>query len=273
MQERRATVRTTYCRRTEYCPSEDLIPRDGRIVNLSERGLGLWTGEAHPQGERMTVSFSIPGEDEPVTLTGVVRWSEAGPSRRWYPVGLEWFPLEETIRYRLRTFLSDSAQPVGGSATRQGLIQRVSVVFGVFAGFGIALWVGVLQQENRQLATAIEQRNAMIRQLEHREQLWDELTSAKTSLVRSTQDVAQLDQQVGELVQTMGQLNQQVGRFRPLPSARPAPMDPATRQILGLEPPAANVERLVTTFPQLPLVVREALESRLASSRQEERHQ
>ena len=102
MQERRSTIRIEYPARAQYCPSEDLIPRDGRMTNLSERGANLLARETHRLGERITVSFPLPEEEEPLTVTGVVRWSDPTAQRgRWHATGIEWLPLGETASHRL----------------------------------------------------------------------------------------------------------------------------------------------------------------------------
>ncbi len=90
MQERRTTIRIGQQCRTQYCSSEDLLPRDGRITDLSERGVGLLVREAHRIGEVLTVGFSLPGDRTTLTATGVVRWSNPPQKGRWYPVGLDW---------------------------------------------------------------------------------------------------------------------------------------------------------------------------------------
>lgn len=190
MDERRRTVRAAYGVSVQYCPSRELLPRDGRLINLSERGAGLLVGESHPLGEQVTVRVPLPGEEHLLTLTGAIRWSTPQSLfRRHHAVGLEWFPLEETARHRLRTFLDDRAP----SLMRRSLLRRVGALTGL-AGVGIAGWMVVsVSRENRQLVTALEQRHAIMRQLEAEERrslaemtrLHEEVRFLETSVVHS----------------------------------------------------------------------------------------
>ena len=106
MQERRTTVRCECLERARYRSDNDPTLREGRLTTVTERGLGLLAHEPHRVGEQLTLSFMLPGEDETVTTTGVVRWvSQTTDQKRWYLLGLEWLALEETTRFRLDTFL------------------------------------------------------------------------------------------------------------------------------------------------------------------------
>src|SRR3989338_4726715 len=149
MQERRTTIRVDRLCRAQYCPADDLIPRDGRLTNLSERGAGLLAHETHRLGARLTVSFSLPEEEEPLTATGVVHWSDARARHgQWYPLGLEWLPMEETARHRLYTFLSRRTQDrplhVSGeqilSLDFHPVLRRIALFLSALLLAGFALW-------------------------------------------------------------------------------------------------------------------------------------
>src|SRR3989338_9581565 len=106
MEERRSTVRVGHSCRAQCCPADDLLPQEGRVLNLSERGVGLLTREPRRVGERMAVNIPLPGEEGLVTASGIVQWSGSPIQRgRWHPTGLEWLPLEETAFHRLESFL------------------------------------------------------------------------------------------------------------------------------------------------------------------------
>ncbi len=77
MQERRTTVRKALYTRTQYCPSEDLELRDGRIADVSERGAGVLMREKHRGGGLVTGGFSLPGDEDTLTAAGIVL--EDGP--------------------------------------------------------------------------------------------------------------------------------------------------------------------------------------------------
>lgn len=218
MQERRATLRLPHKTRTPYCPAEDFLPREGQLLNLSERGAGLLARKAHHAGERITLSVLLPGEDrEPVIATGVVRW--CGPSRsrgRWWPVGLEWLPMEEPARHRLRHFLSTTGAtaPADAPAKRTGLdaVTRYTLIsLGAVAVVLAVLWVLVLQAHNQQLQAVAEQRQAVIAALEHRERrLSTALNTAKRHLEETSGEIARVDQYAVVLTQAMGQLQDRV---------------------------------------------------------------
>ncbi len=226
MQERRTTVRVAYHARAQYCSSDDFRPRDGLLVNLGARGAGLLAREAQREGNRVTLSFALPGARETLTATGLVRWSGPPTQRhRWHPVGLEWLPLEDTARHRLHDFLPTQTREAaeGGSnrrlrgrgATRQQsgwwTVLWVSLLIGGVGVVGL-LW---LSQENRQLESALQQRDVMIGQLERQEgQLRTELGATKEHLALTTSEVAQLDQQANYLGGEVQRLSQDVERFQ-----------------------------------------------------------
>lgn len=174
MDERRTILRIAYHAPIQYLPSQDLLPHGGRLVDISERGAGVVVSEPYRFGEQLTISIPLPGEEEPLTVTGAVRWS--APQRRVgrrYAVGLEWFPLGETARHRLRTFLTDRLP----EAMRRSLVYRTGMLIGL-VGAVMTGWILLsVYRENRQLISSLEQRRAIIQQLEDQErQSLEEMT-------------------------------------------------------------------------------------------------
>lgn len=176
MQERRTTVRCPCPGNAQYCAEDGGSPRDGRIVDVSERGLGVLLRESHNIGERLTVSFTLPGENQSITTTGTVCWSHEAPNRRrWHAVGLEWLPLQETDRFRVDTFLRERA-PAPSSTGRQSLSpSRKNVpsipweavgILGLISACVLLLLSVILQLENSQLGDMVHRRNALITRMD-----------------------------------------------------------------------------------------------------------
>lgn len=282
MQERRATTRCPYGARIQYCTSEDLLPRDGRITTISERGAGLLARESLREGDRVTLSVSLSGNGEPLTATGVVRWSGT-PSGwgRWRAAGLEWLPLEETSRNRLYQFLSDEAKTA--SAQRSRVVARAPrakgarkrwLLVGVLLGIAVAAFAYIefqsLQQQNRQLAMAVGDRETIIRQrdtvityLGHTgAQLQQELAVSQTRLAATAEEVARLDQRANLLTGEVQQLTQDVERFQQSYVQTREDRDALMQRVLDLELERAHLAQRLKSVPELRQAIHEAIETR-----------
>ena len=278
MQERRTTIRVDRLSRAQYCPADDLIPRDGRLTNLSERGAGLLAHETHRLGARLTVSLSLPEEEEPLTATGVVHWSDARLRQgHWYPLGLEWLPMEETARHRLHTFLSRRApsRPLRLSGEKilglnlQPLLVRTALVLGALLVAGFAVWVFSLAQKNRALGEAVEQRNAIIRHVEQREQRLEQaLAEAAAQLTAVSQAAAQFGRQTSELETEVGRLNGEVERFQDSYVRIREERKQLIQQVLELEQERTGLAKRLSSIPELRRAIREAVEARRSLQRQ-----
>ena len=230
MQERRTTVRVSYPCRAQYCAAEDLLPRDGRLINVSERGAGLLAREARKAGEQVTVSFSLPGATDSLTATGVVRWSAPSAKGKWHALGMEWLPLEEGTRNRLHEFLYPQPVPPGAPVLPAGYKdgQRKNISWWLWAVVLVALaiiaavWVRSFQQEKQRLEHGLQQRNTVITVLQEREQrmaqreawLRQELVTAKTHLAIASGEMTQLDMQAQSLSADAHRLRQEVDLFQ-----------------------------------------------------------
>ena len=219
MQERRTTLRVPVRGRTQYCPAEDFLPRDGQLMNLSERGAGLMAKKAHQVGERITLSVQLPGESaDPMIATGVVRWCGSSRSRgRWWPMGLEWLPMEEATRHRLHRFLyaaanrPQAARPAPRGAAADPAVRYTLIGLGTFAATLAALGVLALHRHNQELQAVAAQRQAVIAQLQRREaSLTGQLTDARQHPEETTGEVARLDQYAIALSGAMERLRQDV---------------------------------------------------------------
>ncbi len=269
MQERRTTIRYECSARAQYCPEVDFTPRDGRLTTLSERGLGLLAREPRQPGERLTVSFTLPGEDEAVTMTGIVRWANgATPRTRWYPLGLEWLPLEETTRFRLETFLRNHSAAVSPhtstGSTPWGTwwsLRRVqwSTVALLSMGTAVVLLASIflLQQENTQLADAVHRRNLgmlELRQAEASVRRALEMTTGR--LAEASSAVAILERESGEVQGEMDRLTQEVEQFQAAYATLRERHEGLTRQIMDLEQARARMVRGASPTPLLRQAIR-----------------
>ena len=276
MQERRATIRVSYPCRAHYCPSNDLLPRDGHLVNISERGAGLLTRETHRTGERITVSFALPGEDEPVTATGVVRWANpSGRQNRWQPHGLEWLPLEETARHRLSAFVNDRAKASPGQrvptlararatgVSVEWIVIRIGFVFGALLCVLLGFWVMALQKQHRELTTAVQEGHATISHLEMQSAgRQRQLEQAQAGLATTTEEVLRLDQETRQLstrVQQLGQGMEQAQRsYEQVTQEREGLM----QRVLDLEQERMLLQHKLSSIPGLRRAIRDAIRTR-----------
>lgn len=247
------------------------------MMNLSERGIGLFTREAHVTGERMTVTLSHSGDSEGVTATGVVRWSNQPASRgRWFPMGLEWLTLEEGTHNRLRSLLGSQVQlsraprafrPARERVLRALLVTTVSLLSIVIGGF-VAWYVWLLAQENRQLHGAVQQRNVLIRQLaEHDEELRRELGTAKAQLATTMSEVIRLDQQSQRLGGDVQRLTQHVEQVQQSYVAVNEEREALMRRVLDLEQERLLLVRRWSSVPDLRLAIRDAIKVRQEAQR------
>ena len=276
MQERRMTIRVPHQGRTQYCPSEDFLPRDGRLTTLSERGAGLLTREAHPVGGQVTISFSLPQDPDLLTATGIIRWSEARSANgRWYPLGLEWLTLEDTTRHRLHRFLYNRTIPSAGrSAAKTPRLLRArpavrrialltSVIIGVLAGVLAALWALSLESENRRFDQVIAQRNTAIQRLRAREAvIQHDLEAATAYLATSSWTVSQLDAQARRFQDEVQQLNQDVARFQASYGRALREREQLIEQALILQQERLLREKPSNSPEELRLAIREAIANR-----------
>ena len=263
MQERRTTIRVPHLCRTQYCPSEDFLPRDGRITTLSERGAGLLTREAHQPGGQVTVSFSLPEDGELLTATGVIRWSEAGSANgRWHPLGLEWLPLEETTRHRLQQFLYRRRR-TGPSARRLAILAGVIVT--VLAGVLGAVRALSLESENRRFERIIVQRNEAIQHLNAREAaLRHNLAAATAYLATTSGTVSRLDSQARLFQGEVQRLSQDVARFQESYGQVLREREQLIKQALLLQQGPLFEEEQTRATEELRLAIREAIANRQA---------
>ena len=283
MQERRTTIRMGHRVRVQYCAAEDLVPRDGRLANISERGVGLLTHETHREHEPITVSFSLPGFGEPLTATGSVRWSAHG-RHRWYATGLEWLPMEDDARRRLHAFLYETATPAAPAVARAAEPPRAPAAQGarmwwiagalIVAIIGAVIWQ--LHRDARELQRAIAQRDAVIGQLRQREQrladheaqLQQELDTAKSHLAVAASEVSRLDAQAGQLAADAKRLNQEVRLFQASYDQVQQEREQLMRQVLNLEQEKLDLTRRLTSIPDLQTAIREAIAARKTAEKQ-----
>ncbi len=268
MQERRTAIRVSHRCRTQYCSSEDLVPRDGRMTSLSEQGIGLLVREAHRAGELLSVGFSLPGEQEALTATGVVRWS--GPPRdgRWHPVGLNWLQLEESVRNRLQRFLDSaavSAAPVPIARKRRWRSPSWPVAAACLL-LGAALigwWALSVRRENYRLHTAVELRDQVIDELGTQgTQLVAELGEARAHLLETAAEVVRLDQQAQAFGTEMGRMDGEITSFQASYATMRQEREALIKQVLDLEQERTSMLKRLSSVDELRLAIREAIDAR-----------
>ena len=269
MQERRSTIRVNHQCRTQYCSSEDLIPCDGRITDVSERGAGLLVREPHRNGEMVTVGFSLPGERSALTATGVVRWSDMLQKGGWHPIGVDWLQVEEATKNRLQRFIA-SATPPKPHATvpkvgrnTQTALRTIGITLLVLLVAVISLWVRSLQWENRQLQAIVEQRNRVINQLGHEEmQLKLTLATAQQHLLETASEVARLDQVAQGFGRQVEQLTGEVGRVQKSYEQIREEREELMQRVLDLETERMLLMWRLSSIDELRLAIREAIDTR-----------
>jgi len=268
MQERRAAVRVPHRCRAQYCSSEDLVPRDGRMTSLSEQGIGLLVREAHRAGELLSVGFSLPGEREALTATGVVRWSAPPQDRHWHPVGLSWLQLEESVRNRLQQFLSGSvtaAVPAAAPARRRwrSPAAPLAAALLLLAAALLGWWALAVQRQNRQLHTAVELRDQVIDELGTQgTQLVEELGEARVRLQATAAEVARLDQQAQLFGAEMARMDGELAVVQASHAAMREERDALIQQVLDLEQARTSMLKRLSSVDELRLAIREAIEAR-----------
>ena len=285
MQERRTTIRMNRLSRAQYCPADDLVPRDGRLTNLSERGTGLLLRETHRIGERITMSFVLPDTEEPLTATGVVRWSDDQSRQgRWYPLGVEWLGLDEASRRRLNAFIGQHTQAISQQhpqpASRPSrLLHRSLFLSGIVSAFAVVAYFAyqlvAIQQENRQLGEAIGQRDFAIHTLEHREahlkvhetELQRELTRSRTQLELASESVSQLGTKTQEMESHIHRLNEEVERFQQSYVQVREEREELMQRVLDLQQERMLLQKKLASVPDLHRAIREAIHSRKQEQR------
>lgn len=285
MQERRTTIRVNRLSRAQYCPADDLVPRDGRLTNLSDRGAGLLSRETHRIGERITVSFMLPDTEEPLTATGVVRWSdERSRQGRWYPLGVEWLGLDDASRRRLSAFIGQyaqtrSQQPPHPASSAPPLVRRSLMMAGVTVAFAVLGYLAYqlleIQQENRQLGEVIGQRDLAIHSLNDRAaylkareaELQQELTRSRTQLELASESVSQLGAKTQDMEDNISRLNEEVERFQQSYVQVREEREELMQRVLDLQQERMLLQKKLASVPDLHRAIREAIRTRKQEQR------
>ena len=272
MQERRTTIRINHRCRAQQCSSEDLLPHRGWICNLSERGVGLLVRKGYRPGERISVTFSLPGPREPITLAGIVRWSGSGArTDRWQRLGLEWLPPEETPRNRLQQWLASPLRSprnplLAFPAWLPAAALSVVLCVGMISGF----WIVSLQRRRSQLETAVQQRDGVIRTLaSHGQALERNLGAAKEQLAHTSAQVVHLDQQAHALEGAVQQLTHEVVSSQQAYITVQEDREALMRRVLDLEQERLLLSKRLASVPELRIAIKEAMEAHQRAQRAE----
>jgi len=267
MQERRTTIRKSHYARMQYCPSEDLELRDGRMADVSERGAGALMRERHRSGELVTLGFSLPGIEDTLTATGVIRWSGSqSPKGNWHRAGVEWLPLEDATRNRLHQFL-ETAKPApsrrttsgAGASIRRAALVASAVAIGLF-GWGLYHWTSQVETENTELVSSVKRRDAIIHFLgQEGQRLKFELGDARQHLAEAAGAVAQLDVQAQFFGKEVERLSQDVARFQHSYLEFHEERAQLMQRVLTLEQEKASLAKRLNSVDELTLAIREAI--------------
>lgn len=278
MQERRTIIRVRYACRAHYCPPDEPTPRDGQLLTLSERGASLLVRETQPHGSHLTVTYPLNGHDA-MTATGVVRWSEpAALADGWHPVGIEWLPLDDTVRHRLERFLhqhaiapSPSASPAGQArrrSFRRPSSRAVQISIGLSLLFGLALCAAAfsgLRGEHRDLQTAFEQRTDMLERVERQDRvLRHELALTHVQLSDTTQELLRLSQQAKQIGATVEQLSQEVDRVEQSNEAMADDREQLMQRVMDLAHERTWLVKRLAMMETLQTVIDDAMAARRA---------
>jgi hypothetical protein len=270
MQERRTTIRKSHYARMQYCPSEDLELRDGRLADVSERGAGVLVRERHRSGELVTLGFSLPGTEDTLTATGVIRWSGSeSPKGNWHRAGVEWLPLEDATRNRLHQFL-DTAKPAPSRPAPTGAgssIRRIALIVAAVAtsllGWSLYRWARAVETENAELVSTVQRRDAIINYLgQEGQRLKFELGEARRYLAETAGEVARLDVQAQLFGRQVQRLNQDVDRFQRSYLQASEERTQLMQKVLDLEQEKASLAKRLASVDELKLAIRDAIESR-----------
>ena len=179
MQERRTTVRVGCFLPAQYSLAGDTSVWPARITNLSLQGLRLLASQAVSRERPVTVHFTLPSEEAPVTVRGMICWEEIGSSREGgHPIGLCFTGLDDTTRFCLQAFIAAQCQAVaqlpGRLARTWTRLQRrwpgrlpnlSGAVMAGLLGAAVGLWIFILQGKAEQLRQTLTQRTRLLTQL------------------------------------------------------------------------------------------------------------
>jgi len=227
----------------------------------------------------MTVSVPLPGDGDPLTATGIIRWSEPqSANERWYPLGLEWLPLEETSRDRLHRFLYSHAAPQAGRSSAKAarllragpsvrrLTILISVILGMLAGVLGALRTLSIESANRQFERVIAQRNAIIQRLKAQDtSIQHGLEAAQGDIATASGTVSRLNAEATRFQADVQQLSQEVARFQESYGQVLGERKRLIEQALILQQERLLRERQSRGPEALRLAIREAIANRQAA--------
>jgi len=103
-QERRQDARRTLVVRVRILSPDAASLAMGELVNLSLQGGQVELAVPLPGGERVRLTFDVPGGGTPLSLEAVVEWQEPAEGR--YRHGLVFSPMDEHVRRELQDLLA-----------------------------------------------------------------------------------------------------------------------------------------------------------------------
>ena len=266
MRERRATVRVGCFLPAEYRVAERSLVSPGRITDLSLGGLRLFTSRPLAGGERVTVTFTLPRDDNPVSVHGLIRWSgPASSGDPGCPVGVEFERLDETTRFCVQAFVTDQTKPT--SLLKVGWPLLVGIV-----SAGICVWILQLQRQKEQLRQTLAERTSVITQLEAtHQQLAQELDQTKAAASLTATEIGRLQYQRAQLETELGWLNQNLGELKEAYLRVRDERDALQNRVQVLEQQQAAFEQRLTSIPELRKAIRQTAQAEAKQRREQRR--
>ena len=232
MRERRSTVRVPCALPVQYSPTNRFSNFAGRLADVSVRGLGLSTPHPIERGAHLSAKLLLPGEDEPVILTGIVRWSSSTSSKHGdYESGIELTNVDDTTHFCLQSFVTARLTDASSASrftrqVRRGEIWnaiRASVwaVSGVCSA-ALIWWIAVSERQKATLREDLAERAVIVGNLQVRQQaLQQELGQAQLSAADAVTEIqrlqaerAQLETQLGWMTRSLTDLQDAYARVR-----------------------------------------------------------
>ncbi len=286
MQERRSVIRVKCFLPSQYAYPPDSPAVNGHIADLSVRGLGLLAGgkDGEP-GQRVQVSVLLPSEEEFLTVQGIIRWTASSASRHGgYPRGIEFVDLDETQRYRLQTFVTDSLQQSRFQESLTRTVERVQqtmpsrvlaasglLLSGVLVA-GLCIWIVTLQRQSEHLRQVLAERARVITQLETRHQaLQQELDQTKGQLARSFAEITQFHAQTARFETDLQWFSQNLSELTQAYLRLRDEREQLTKRLAQVEQQHVLLEQRWQSIPELRTALRQAYETRRQQLRAQRR--
>jgi chromosome segregation ATPase len=283
MEERRATVRSGCSLPAEYAFSDSPIGHHGRITNLSVKGLGLLARQINGQGSPVRVHFTLPSEEQPLAVNGIIRWRQDHASKHGLSsVGIEFVEPDDTTRFCLQAFVAGQVQQAksAGQSRRivserpSGISSRVVTASGLLmAGLvvsGLLFWILMMRREMDALSQRLAERTTLATQLEARRgQLEETLRQSQAQAAVAVAEIERLQRQTAQLEEHIQWLSQNLGELTQAYQRVRDEREQLHQQIVQLEEQHKRFEERLGSVPELRSAMRQAIRAQQGLLRRE----